>query len=72
VQRGIVPASEQVDYLEKVIAAHETIIAQEAAITEKRLALVGGCRPDAAEPLNRYLQALLALPPARQAVRRDR
>jgi hypothetical protein len=69
VQRGIVPASEQVDYLEKVIKAHEEIIAQDAAITEKRLALVGGCRPEASDTLNRYLQAVLQLPPPQPAPR---
>ncbi len=65
VQRGIivVPASEQIDYLEKVIKAHEEIIAQDAILTEKRLALVGGCRPEASDSLNRYIQTLIMLPP---------
>lgn len=62
VRKGIVDSSEQVGYLEKVSAAYEQINMQRATITEKRLALVSLCRPEAAPALDEYLQAVTALP----------
>lgn len=49
-------------YLEKVSVAYEQINMQRATITEKRLALVSLCRPEAAPALDEYLQTVTALP----------
>jgi hypothetical protein len=62
VQLGVIDATEQVGYLEKVIGAYDQIHTQEAAITEKRLALTGLCRDNARDVLDRYLRKVSALP----------
>lgn len=55
VRRGIAPTSEQVDYLEKVVTAQGELDAASAAIDGARLALIGQCRSDQRNTVNKYL-----------------
>lgn len=62
VQQGITDATEQVKYLEKVAASHETLIRQEAQIMEMRLKLMGMCDPNNALRINGWLKQVSAVP----------
>jgi hypothetical protein len=62
VQQGISEAAEQVTYLEKVAASHETLIRQEAKIMESRLKLAGMCDPANAATINDWLKTTSAVP----------
>ena len=62
VQQGITEATEQVKYLEKVAASHETLIKQEAKITESRLKLAGMCDPLNARSITTWLKTISAVP----------
>ncbi|MCX8050160.1 MAG: hypothetical protein N3A55_10960 [Methylohalobius sp.] len=56
VAMGLVEASEQISYLEKVAQAQAALDAATAQIEGARLALVGQCRDEVAEEVNRYLK----------------
>jgi hypothetical protein len=62
VQQGISEAREQVTYLEKVAASHETLIKQEAKIMESRLKLSGMCDPVNEKKINHWLKTISAVP----------
>lgn len=64
VQQGIVSASEQIGYLEKVAKVNEQVITNQAELMESRLALVALCRPSEAGRVNRYLTDLAVVPQA--------
>ncbi len=61
VQSGISELDEQVKYLEKVAAAHEKAIVQEAKILEARLKLAGTCRPEVAPEIGKWLREICTL-----------
>lgn len=56
VAMGLMEASEQIGYLEKVAQAQAALDAATAHIEGARLALVGQCRDEVAEEVNRYLK----------------
>jgi hypothetical protein len=62
VKSGIVEITEQVGYLKDLSAAAEKIIVQDAKILEARLKLVGGCDPERAEPISKWLAEIVAVP----------
>lgn len=62
VQQGIVDATEQVKYLEKVAGSQESLIKQHTKITETRLKLAAMCDPQNAGTLNQWLQKVAAVP----------
>ena len=62
VQQGIVEVAEQVQYLEKVAGAQESLIKNEAQIMENRLKLVGMCDPVNAPTINAWLTKVSAVP----------
>jgi hypothetical protein len=62
VQQGISESTEQVKFLEKVAASHETLIKQEAKIMDTRLKLSGMCDPANADTLNTWLKQVSAVP----------
>jgi hypothetical protein len=62
VQSGVVEATEQVDYLEKVMAAQTDLINQEAKIMENRLMLAGMCDPVNADKIGAWLKKTSAVP----------
>lgn len=62
VQQGIAESTEQVKFLEKVAASHETLIKQEARIMDTRLKLSGMCDPANAATLNTWLKQVSAVP----------
>lgn len=62
VQQGIVEASEQVMYLEKVAGSQEALVKQEANIMESRLKLAGMCDPINAPPINTWLKKVATVP----------
>lgn len=62
VQSGVVAATEQVGYLQKVATAHENKIMAEADIMTSRLALSAMCAGDKYEKMNTYLTALARSP----------
>jgi len=62
VQQGISEAKEQVTYLEKVAASHNTLIKQEAKIMESRLQLSGMCDPVNEKTINGWLKAISSVP----------
>ncbi len=64
VQNGVVEATEQVDYLEKVMAAQTDLINQEAKIMENRLQLAGMCDPANADKIGEWLKKTSAIPAA--------
>ena len=64
VQQGISEAKEQMGYLEKVAASQESLIKQEAKITESRLKLSGMCDPANAKTINTWLRNISAVPQA--------
>jgi len=65
VRQGIVEVAEQVQYLEKVAAAQESLITDEAKIMENRLKLVGMCDPVNAKTINEWLTKVSAVPSKR-------
>ena len=62
VQQGIIEASEQVGYLEKVASSQEKLITDEAKIMESRLLLAGMCDPKNAESIGGWLKKVSAVP----------
>lgn len=64
VQAGIIEASEQVGYLEKVATAQEKLVKEETQIMESRLLLAGMCDPLNAERIGSWLKRLSAVPKA--------
>ena len=62
VQTGIIEASEQVGYLEKVATAQEKLVKQETQIMESRLLLAGMCDPFNAERIGAWLKRLSTVP----------
>lgn len=55
---GVVSATEQVGYLEKVMKAHEEVTITEADIMTARLALSAMCAGENYERMNHYLTQL--------------
>lgn len=64
VQQGIIEASEQVGYLEKVASSQEKLINEETKIMESRLLLSGMCDPKNAETIGGWLKKVSAVPDA--------
>ena len=62
VQTGIIEASEQVGYLEKVATAQEKLVKEETKIIESRLLLAGMCDPTNAAQVGDWLGRLSQLP----------
>ncbi|WP_051790805.1 hypothetical protein [Endozoicomonas montiporae] len=62
VQKGIIGTDEQVGYMEKLMAAHKTLIQSEADITSARLAIVGQCDADKRPHLNVWLKRMARIP----------
>lgn len=62
VQSGIVEATEQVGYLEKVATAQEKLVKEETKIIESRLLLAGMCDPTNAAQVGGWLERLSQLP----------
>lgn len=62
VQKGIVAASEQVTYLEKVAGGQRSLIRAEAEIMESRLTMAALCDPQKQERMSRYLRKLSDVP----------
>lgn len=62
VQTGIIEASEQVGYLEKVATAQEKLVKDETQIMESRLLLAGMCDPLNAERIGAWLKRLSTVP----------
>ena len=62
VQSGIVEATEQVGYLEKVATAQEKLVKEETQIIESRLLLAGMCDPANAAKVGGWLERLSQLP----------
>jgi len=62
VRQGVVAVAEQVQYLEKVASAQESLINDEMTIMENRLKLVGMCDPVNAEVINAWLTRVSAVP----------
>lgn len=56
VKNGIVNATEQVSYLEKVSARNEQLIKTEMDILENRLKIAATCEPSKYETINTYLK----------------
>ena len=62
VQQGIVGASEQVTYLEKVASGQRALIQAEAEIMESRLAMAALCDPAKQDRMSQYLRHVSAVP----------
>ena len=62
VRNGVVEVAEQVQYLEKVASAQESLIKNEMTIMENRLKLVGMCDPINAKVINAWLSRVSAVP----------
>ncbi|OED42108.1 hypothetical protein AB833_08065 [Chromatiales bacterium (ex Bugula neritina AB1)] len=62
VQQGIVGASEQVTYLEKVAGGQRTLIKAEADIMQSRLSMSALCDPAKQEQMNHFLRSVSAVP----------
>ena len=62
VARGIVGASEQVGYLEKVADGQRALIKAEAEIMESRLTMAALCDPEKQEVMSHYLRTVSAVP----------
>lgn len=60
VQMGVTAVSEQVGYLEKVIASQQKITSAIAEANESRLILEGTCEDSKRPPLSQYLQQVQA------------
>jgi len=68
VQQGIVGASEQVTYLEKVASGQRALIQAEAQIMESRLAMAALCDPAKQDRMSQYLKRVSAVPKRAPAV----
>lgn len=55
VQIGVTDTSEQVQYLQKVVTLEGDLVKQRGALEKSRLELVGHCRSDASDNMDRYL-----------------
>ena len=55
ISEGIVSASEQIGYLEKVIEAEKKLVTSRADIMKSRLSLAGQCRVETYDHVNDYL-----------------
>lgn len=62
VQQGIVSASEQVTYLEKVADSQKNLIKTEARIMESRLRMTSTCESEKHLAMNNYLKHVSAIP----------
>ena len=62
VQQGIVDASEQVKYLEKVAGSQESLLTHHTKITETRLKLASFCDARNATAINQWLQKVSTVP----------
>ena len=62
VQKGLTGTDEQVGYMEKLLAAHETELKAEADITAARLAIAGQCAEHRRAELNNWLKRMAVLP----------
>jgi hypothetical protein len=62
VQQGIVSASEQVTYLEKVADSQKNLIKAEARIMESRLRMSSTCESEKHLAMNNYLKHVSAIP----------
>ena len=62
VARGIVGASEQVSYLEKVADGQRALIKAEADIMESRLTMAALCDPEKQDVMSHYLRSVSAVP----------
>ena len=62
VRNGVVEVAEQVQYMEKVASAQESLIKDEMTIMENRLKLVGMCDPVNAAVINAWLTRVSAVP----------
>ena len=62
VRQGVVEVAEQVQYLEKVASAQESLINDTTKIMENRLKLVGMCDPINAQVINAWLTRVSAVP----------
>lgn len=62
VKEGIIEATEQVGYLEKVASSQEKLINEEAKIMESRLLLSGMCDPANAKTIGGWLKMISAVP----------
>lgn len=62
VQQGIVEATEQVGYMEKVAHAQKELVNQEAKIMETRLMLAGMCDPVNAKRMGDWLKQVSVVP----------
>lgn len=62
VQQGIVEATEQVGYMEKVATAQKELVDQEAKIMETRLMLAGMCDPVNAKRMGDWLKQVSVAP----------
>ena len=62
VQSGIVEATEQVGYLEKVAGAQDKLVTEETKIMEGRLLLAGMCDPANAARVGSWLERLSSVP----------
>ncbi|MBB1489601.1 hypothetical protein [Oceanospirillum sediminis] len=58
VQQGVATTAEQVQFLEKVALAQESLITAETALAEHRLGLIAACSDDKAPLLNDYLKRI--------------
>ena len=62
VQSGVVSASEQVTYLEKVARSQEDLVKSQSKIMENRLKMASTCEPKKHKEINAYLKRLAAVP----------
>ncbi len=62
VQKGIVSASEQVTYLEKVASGQRALIKAESEIMESRLTMAALCDPEKQERMSQYLRLVSDVP----------
>jgi hypothetical protein len=69
VRNGVVEVAEQVQYLEKVASAQESLIKDEMTIMENRLKLVGMCDPVNAAVINAWLSRVSAVPGLKKPVK---
>ena len=70
VRNGVVEVAEQVQYLEKVAGAQESLIKDEMTIMENRLKLVGMCDPINAAVINAWLTRVSAVPGKRKLIKK--
>ncbi len=59
VQIGVTDTSEQVQYLQKVVTLEGELVKQRGMLEKSRLELIGHCRADEADGMDRYLQQFI-------------